>query len=87
MRDYPCWPGGRRPPRTGRIYDRSRLEEHGVTNHPLDNREESIYGLLDRVLANGRQKAFADVIRLARAHALDGPEGVERGRTQSSHLA
>ena len=46
MRDYPYWPGGPRPPRTGRIYDRSRHDGPEVTNHSLANREESIYGLL-----------------------------------------
>lgn len=35
------------PPRTGRIYDRSRLEGDIVRNRSLENREESIYGLLD----------------------------------------
>ena len=37
----------RRPPRTGRIYDRSRLDGLDVTIIRLTNREESIYGLLD----------------------------------------
>jgi hypothetical protein len=34
------------PPRTGRIYDRSRHEAPMVISHSLGNREESIYGLL-----------------------------------------
>ena len=42
------------PPRTGRIYDRSRLEGHRVTNRPLDNREESIYGLLGQASPKSR---------------------------------
>jgi hypothetical protein len=46
VRDYPYWPGGRWPPHTGRMYDWNRLEGP-VTNHSLENREESIYRLLD----------------------------------------
>jgi hypothetical protein len=37
------------PPTTGRIYDRNRLERLWATNHSLDNREESIYGLLSEL--------------------------------------
>jgi hypothetical protein len=33
------------PPHTGRIYDRSRLEGRTI-RYSLENREESIYGLL-----------------------------------------
>ena len=35
------------PPLTGRINDRSRHEGAVVISHSFDNREESIYGLLD----------------------------------------
>jgi hypothetical protein len=31
---------------TGRIYDRTGFDDHQVNGHLLDNREESIYGLL-----------------------------------------
>ena len=34
------------PPITGRIYDRNRLDGPTGTNRSLENRQESIYGLL-----------------------------------------
>jgi hypothetical protein len=37
------------PSSTGRIYDRNRFEGLWTTNYSCDNREESIYGLLEHL--------------------------------------
>src|SRR4029453_6496232 len=60
---------------TGRIYDRSRLEEPKITNHLLDSREESIYGLLALDQSNRADRAVANVfVRIAN----QVPERIER---------
>ena len=40
-------------------------------------RKDYVKSALDRVLANRRQKAFAQVVCLAGAHAFDRAKGVE----------
>ena len=84
VRDYPCWPGGKGPPRTGRIYDRNRREGPTVTTHSLDHREESIYGLLGPHRDGAHHRPVASEARCPVVHQT--MSALEQGRLRTGRL-
>ena len=85
-----------RPPYTGRIYDRSRLDGPDVTAHSLENREESIYGVPGLARRHDAQAAAAALcaaehveIRAVRVAFIDDTLNVRcrRGALDSHRIA